>query len=121
MKELKTLLTICDEINAAYSAEEEANHIPPTGSACVCDDNGGPLSLADEHQVEGKLRLIIDIHKWSEGTKPLTQSGRKELKAEHDAICRIHAKAEQFGSVDITGSGTGEYGPIDCYELTPHE
>ena len=115
MKTLKEMFAIAAEINAAAKLEEKAMLIPPGSVASVCDDTG---SLDSEGSpVEGAPRLMIDIQEWREGTKPLTEKGRAEMAAESAAIERILNVARKHCTVERTGDGSGEYGPITCYEL----
>lgn len=115
MKTLAELFAIANEINAAAKVEIAAILLPPGSVANVCDDNGSLDSETSE--VEGTVRLSIDIERWSENARTYTDAGRAELAAEESAAARVLAVAAKHGRVEVDGSGSGQNGPITCYIL----
>ena len=57
------------------------------GSACLCNEDGGPIS--DEQALDSHATLSVDVIYWQEGIKTMTQSGRAKLAREHQAADEI--------------------------------
>lgn len=111
---LPAMLAACEIINAAASAEAQKGLIPRGDVAFVCDDNGGPVTTATE--IEGELRLCFEVQGWREPNLQ-TEAGRDERRLNLAAESRIRQVAKKFGTLEHTGSGDGEYGMFQCYEL----
>ena len=108
------MLAACEIINAAARAEAQKGLIPLGDVAFVCDDNGGPVTTATE--IEGKLRLCFELKGWREPVLQ-TEADREQRRLNLAAESCIRKVAEKFGALEHTGSGDGEYGGFECYEL----
>lgn len=87
-------------------------------SAMVCDDNGGPIDDPD-HKLEGQPRLQLDIEYFPERARTYTYEGQEEIRQEQAAGSDVIRFAESLGfKAESVGSGSGQYGHIECYLLT---
>ena len=108
------LFAIAAKINRAAEVEVSSNLIPRQTVAFVCEDDG---SIKPGQTPKGALRVTLDIERYREHARTHTEKGRTELANEAAAEERILDAARKFGTVEKTGDGSGDTGPINCYEL----
>jgi hypothetical protein len=92
----------------------------PSTSVYFCDIDGSvDFSEAWKRLKSGeKLTLSMDIEKWPEHTRTMTESGRRQLAKEAAARDRLIAWAVRLGfGIEVVGNGAGSNGPVNCYEL----
>lgn len=78
------------------------------------DENLIESATLDWHETDEEgIKWTLDICKWPEGARPLTESGRREIAAEDAAISRLieAAKRDGFQISDYpAGSGSNDRG-----------
>lgn len=80
---------------------------------------GTAIYLADDADGNPTSNYRIDIHRYRENARTLNEAGRAELAAEDAAVGELVNLAGEIGTVTRDGDGSGEYGPITCYAVTP--
>lgn len=100
------LRAIAARINTVAAADIRKNFLPPQTVATVqADDDTGAETLC------------LQIERWRENARTLTNLGRAEISSEEKAVENLLDLAAQFGRVVLDGDGSGEYGPIKSWRV----
>ena len=85
-------------------------------SATLCNEDGGPVdNLPDSELAKAtELHVSLNFIPWSEGVRPMTESGRREMAVEQNTLDTIQRLAEKHGTLgeqyhidSIDGPGYG--------------
>lgn len=90
-------------------------------TATLCDEEGGPVDGRDDERLATceDLYVSLDLIPHREGVRPLTDSGRREMRAEQDTLDSIEALAAKHGILGAKYHIDSEDGPGYGWEVRP--